>query len=516
MKENNYVESVLIALIVHILLLVGSSFANGGFVKSNLNSTKKEVVNTVSPSSEKMLDYQNQTFRIINNASTTVADTVLHWDGDNAGGVGDSIRQWRGIVVFTPAELDPFVATHGISEVWAWMRSPLAWDSILVEIYEGVSINPAGPSTIALGNKVYSQDITAEITSLDDWAIHTLTSPVPLQSGEVYAAVIFIDQNQSSPPAFPLGVDAGPMVPERGGWIWDPTLPNGAQLADFGFSFNWNIRMGLSAAPSSGCDTVLVEGFEGTFSPAGWQKLSPDGGTGWDKVAIGTTPVPGWMGGTVTGPPHGGNSVAFCTWNTGGSPSNDQWLVTPQITAIEEGDSLHFWLRYWPDDYADTVDVRISTTGGGDPANFTVLVDMLTFGAGSDTNWVKYSYRVADFVNPGSDIYIAFREHVTDNLTYGASISLDNLLYCREDPLGIGDNINLQPDGFTLHQNYPNPFNPTTTISYDLSRNADVTLKIYNMTGQEIKTLVNEKQSAGTKQGKTICRNQTSGLGWPG
>ena len=57
--------------------------------------------------------------------------------------------------------------------------------------------------------------------------------------------------------------------------------------------------------------------------------------------------------------------------------------------------------------------------------------------------------------------------------------------------------VNPLPETFTLHPPYPNPFNPTTTIKYDLSESAFVTLKIYNMLGQEIVTLVNETITPG-------------------
>ena len=52
---------------------------------------------------------------------------------------------------------------------------------------------------------------------------------------------------------------------------------------------------------------------------------------------------------------------------------------------------------------------------------------------------------------------------------------------------------------YKLHQNYPNPFNPTTTFTYDVLETGKVSLKVYNITGQEVAALVNELREGGQR-----------------
>ncbi len=61
----------------------------------------------------------------------------------------------------------------------------------------------------------------------------------------------------------------------------------------------------------------------------------------------------------------------------------------------------------------------------------------------------------------------------------------------------IKDQITLQPEEFYLYQNYPNPFNPSTVISYQLPVNGKITLKVYDILGNEVAILVNEEKLAG-------------------
>jgi para-nitrobenzyl esterase len=64
---------------------------------------------------------------------------------------------------------------------------------------------------------------------------------------------------------------------------------------------------------------------------------------------------------------------------------------------------------------------------------------------------------------------------------------------------GIENNNNSTlPGNFILFQNYPNPFNPTTIIRFEIPRESIVTIKLYDLLGREIKTLVNEEKTAGS------------------
>ncbi len=75
-----------------------------------------------------------------------------------------------------------------------------------------------------------------------------------------------------------------------------------------------------------------------------------------------------------------------------------------------------------------------------------------------------------------------------------------------------GNNLNIFPSTFELKQNYPNPFNPITTIKYKLQKTGFVSLKVYDMLGKEIVTLLNENKKAGSYSIQFDGSNLASGV----
>jgi hypothetical protein len=134
-------------------------------------------------------------------------------------------------------------------------------------------------------------------------------------------------------------------------------------------------------------------------------------------------------------------------------------------------------------------------------------------------------------VNNGNNWEADTRLTLTDSMAVAPSIALsgntvhvvwadkrnDNFeIYYKRNPTGntIGiKNISAEiPSGYSLSQNYPNPFNPTTNIRYQITNNKLVTLKIFDVIGKEVETLVNEKLAPGTYEATFDGSNLTSGV----
>ena len=67
-------------------------------------------------------------------------------------------------------------------------------------------------------------------------------------------------------------------------------------------------------------------------------------------------------------------------------------------------------------------------------------------------------------------------------------------------------------NNFKLSQNYPNPFNPTTTIQYEIPNSGMVTLKVYDILGREVSTLVSQYENSGSYNVNFNAINLASGV----
>ncbi|MCH8875006.1 T9SS type A sorting domain-containing protein [candidate division KSB1 bacterium] len=82
-------------------------------------------------------------------------------------------------------------------------------------------------------------------------------------------------------------------------------------------------------------------------------------------------------------------------------------------------------------------------------------------------------------------------------------------------PTSVDDNNELNNSAvknYSLFQNYPNPFNPITTITYQIPRSGNVSLKVYDVRGRLIEILVNEKQDAGVHKIEWDASDLSSGV----
>ncbi|RPI04114.1 MAG: T9SS C-terminal target domain-containing protein [Ignavibacteriae bacterium] len=123
-------------------------------------------------------------------------------------------------------------------------------------------------------------------------------------------------------------------------------------------------------------------------------------------------------------------------------------------------------------------------------------------------NWISASVsqngksRPAQTVTVGSVHYVMF-----DAVPDSGDITLK-----RSDLTNVSRSLNELPENPRMMQNYPNPFNPSTTITYYLHHPADISLKMYDLFGQELETLTSGFQSAGQHEVSWQPKSLASGI----
>ncbi len=187
----------------------------------------------------------------------------------------------------------------------------------------------------------------------------------------------------------------------------------------------------------------------------------------------------------VEAEPHTGTKYAACFDSA--YPNND-WLITTRFFLDSWSDchSFSFWAKSYTAQYGlERIKVGVSTTGNL-PADFIFISEEPYVEV--PTTWTQYSYSIVAYQN--QYIYLTI-QCVSNN---AMMLMIDDVVLSsavsNQDPLNMTI-VN------SLHGNYPNPFNPNTTIKYSVKKASPVSITIYNLKGQLVKTLVDEIMNAG-------------------
>jgi photosystem II stability/assembly factor-like uncharacterized protein len=242
--------------------------------------------------------------------------------------------------------------------------------------------------------------------------------------------------------------------------------------------------------------TVVFEGlksicFEDTI---GWA-------VGEQGTIVKYTPQTGWVKqASITDLPlNKVYSLENNVWIAGGY-SNDQNFF---VTFLKSTNSGQTWTQHQTNPYLINdiyfIDNNLGWAVGEDIANNGVILKSTNGG----DNW---EVMVGNLIGPLNSIFIK------DNYGWAAG---EYGLVLRTTDLGttwINEKNKIYPAQFKLEQNYPNPFNPTTHFEFRIADFGFVCLKIYDILGKEVATLVNEEKTVGNYEVEFDAANLSSGV----
>lgn len=394
-------------------------------------------------------------------------------------------------------------------------------DSLWVLYYSGKTVLQLGPGQ-AIGRATATnpdgpwtrlQNPVLEVGSPGEWDDAFIGPSVALKVDSIY--VMYYHAGSNSFPTEPYYIG---MATSQDGINWakyddpmtasppyaesDPVLLPKAGSWDSGLVWYCHVHK------RSDIWEMLYSGGSGVSSSIGYA-TSTNGGILWDKH-----PVP------IFTPPIGLTNVespSVVVWENTHYMFYDLGINIGRIdVAIDNPPS--FFIRLQPEDSTAILSpVEFSWSTSVDPLGSGMIDYMLHL----IVDQIDTTYTVAD-----TSMAIDFDQFGLPPNIYGVNwsvIASDGYLttpaangegyFIWDNTVGIDDYSNLeQVREFRLQQNYPNPFNPGTTIRYTLPQRARATLKIYDVIGREITTLVDKELSAGDYQAKFDGRNLPSGI----
>jgi hypothetical protein len=211
-------------------------------------------------------------------------------------------------------------------------------------------------------------------------------------------------------------------------------------------------------------DTVVDDNW------AGWPENAPDKGPVCYKV---------WRDGITL------------NWGGGGSPEDSGW-VRGKVFVDTTNYVWGVMMAIYVPQIGNNAEIGFNI-GGANASLAQATADT----ANHDGAYAYYSWLSAEY--PGGDVF-------HNSASFG-SLSMIMVTAVGAEPVPL-----TLPARFALEQNYPNPFNPSTQIAYALPQSAKVSLRVYNLLGQEVARLVDGVQPAGQHVAPWNAGNLGSGM----
>lgn len=294
-----------------------------------------------------------------------------------------------------------------------------------------------------------------------------LWTQVFTQAGGFIDAMMYTSATNGFAYGDPVGSRWSLWKTTNGGLNWDST---GLYLPQAGTEAGWNNAMSIVGSNIwFGTNNTRVYHSTNGGVTGSWTPGTTTGNVSTYGVWFGTATNGMTVGTIVQVSTNGGT-----TWTNGGAPGG-----TGNETSVG-GAGSNFWLTRGNNVYGST-DFGTTWAGAGYTGTQALWGTSITTGTnGCLTGW-----------------------------SVGAGGTVVKL---TGTPVGITNNNNEIPKVYSLEQNYPNPFNPTTKITYALPKAGNVELRIYDMLGREVSTLVNEFTSAGKHTVEFNANNLASGV----
>lgn len=241
---------------------------------------------------------------------------------------------------------------------------------------------------------------------------------------------------------------------------------------------------------------LLYEDFdEAEFPPTGWDRVVTNQSQFWYPGAS-----QDWGFNAIDPDDIGSAAIDWV------AQDQDEWMISPEVDLTTVSDpQLSFYVLHGTT-YLSNAVMKLNISIDANHESWSELWRTEDDGGGFE--WRKIEIDLGAYVNESS-VKLGWQYIGND----GNSMALDSIYVFGNGQTSTSFDDEIEtPQKFLISQNYPNPFNPTTQIRYELPEASKVTIKVYDLLGREISTLVNGRRSAGRHQETFDASSLSSGI----